>query len=183
MTAQTSIDPFREMNRYDERDEDWPSSEVFEEPRRTLQNYWRKFHAVRDCGAGKVAYVEKTNSRPVDEKYEYSLRCWKCGHKVPEDEILFIGGEWFNNVGWLEYGDTTADLWLPEDRVLELGPDPDVAEYDAFDERWFRVLKPVLHIITVLGIFVLLTHAVNSGSVESGAGAVILSILYGKLAG
>jgi len=61
--------------------------------------------------------------------------------------------------------------------------DPDVAEYDAFDERWFRVLKPVLHIITVLGIFVLLTHAVNSGSVESGAGAVILSILYGKLAG
>jgi len=128
MTAQTSIDPFREMNRYDERDEDWPSSEVFEEPRRTLQNYWRKFHAVRDCGAGKVAYVEKTNSRPVDEKYEYSLRCWKCGHKVPEDEILFIGGEWFNNVGWLEYGDTTADLWLPEDRVLELGPDPDEDE-------------------------------------------------------
>lgn len=122
--CQTSIDPFREINRYDERDEDWPSAEVFEEPRRTLGNYWMKFHAARDCGARKVAYVENTNHRPTSEKYEYSLRCWQCGHRVDEDEVLFVGGEWFNQVGWLEYGNTIEDLWMPPERVVELGPDP-----------------------------------------------------------
>lgn len=125
MSKQKNIDPFREMNCYDERDEDWPSAEVFEASRRTLGNYWMKFHAARDCGARKVAFVENTNHRPVSEKYEYDLLCWECGHRIDEEEVLFIGGDWFSEHGWLEYGRPIEDLWLPPERILDLGPDPD----------------------------------------------------------
>lgn len=128
MTEQKNIDTFREMNRYDERDEDWPSAAVFETPRRTLGNYWMKFHAARDCGARKVFLIENTNHRPTSEKYEYSLRCWQCGHRIDEDEVLFIGGDWYSEHGWREYGRPLEDLWLPQSRVVELGPDPDRAE-------------------------------------------------------
>lgn len=125
MTEQTQIDPFRGMNRYDDRDADYPSDAVYEHPRRTLGQGWTKFHAARDCGARNVAYVEQTSRRPVSEKYEYELRCWDCGHEVPEGEILFIGGDWYSEHGWLEYGKTIDDLYLPPERVLDLGPDPD----------------------------------------------------------
>jgi hypothetical protein len=113
------------MNRYDERDEDWPSAAVFEPPRRTLGNYWVKFHATRDCGAQKVALVENTSHRPTSEKHEYSLRCWDCGHRIDETEVLFVGGDWFSQHGWQYFGRLVDDLWLPRKRVLELGPDPD----------------------------------------------------------
>lgn len=122
---QTSIDPFHELNRYDERGEDWPSAEVFKEPRRTLGNRWAKFHAARDCGSRNVAFVENTTHRPTSEKYEFSLRCWQCGHEIDEDEVLFIGGDWFSEHGWMEYGRPLEDLWIPPERVLELGSDPD----------------------------------------------------------
>lgn len=125
MTEQQKPDTFSEMNRYDERDEDWPSAEVFEEPRRTLGNNWAKFHAARDCGARNVAFVENTTHRPISETYEYSIRCWQCGHHVDEDEVLFIGGDWWHEHGCLEYGKTLEDLFIPPERVLELGPDPD----------------------------------------------------------
>lgn len=127
-TEQAALDTYREMNRYDGRDEDWRSDAVYTEPRRTLANGWMKFHAVRDCGARKVYYVEETNSRPTSETYEYALRCWDCGHRVDEDDVLFIGGEWFDQHGWLAYGNTTDKLNLPADRVLDLGPDPDREE-------------------------------------------------------
>jgi hypothetical protein len=123
-TEQTTINTFREMNRYDGHDEEYPSDVVFKHPRRTLANYWEKFHAARDCGARNVAYVEKTSPRPVGEKYEYELRCWSCQHRVPEDEVLFIGGDWFSQHGWKHYGRPLDDLWLHEDRVLDLGPNP-----------------------------------------------------------
>lgn len=125
MTDQTSIDPFRELNRYDDRDEDWPSSAVYEAPRRTLANGWRKFHADCECGSGNVYYVESGTGRPSSGKYEYRLRCWSCGHTVPEDEILFVGGQWWSEYGWQHYGRMLEDLRLPTERVLDLGPDPD----------------------------------------------------------
>lgn len=124
-TEQSSIDPFSEMNRYDERHEEWPSAEVYEQPRRTLANNWAKFHAAQDCGARNVAFVESTHSRPLSEKYEYRLRCWECGYRIDEAEVLFIGGDWYSEHGWLTYGKAIEDLYLPPDRVLELGPDPD----------------------------------------------------------
>jgi hypothetical protein len=124
-TRQTSIDPFREMNRYDDRHEDWPSDAVHEPPRRTLGEYWAKFHATRDCGARNVAFVENTTSRSLGPKWQYSLRCWDCGYRIEEDDILFIGGDWYSKHGWREYGKPLEDLHLPRERVLELGPDPD----------------------------------------------------------
>lgn len=124
-TEQANIDTFAEMNRYDERHADWPSAEVFEEPRRTLHNYWAKFHAARDCGARNVAFVEDTNFRTTGDKYEFRLRCWNCGYRIDEDEVLFIGGEWYSQHGWQHYGRAVEDLNLPRDRVLKLGPDPD----------------------------------------------------------
>jgi hypothetical protein len=127
-TQQASIDPFREMNRYDDRDEDWPSAAVFEEPRRTLGNYWRKFHAARDCGTDNVRFVENTTTRPISEEYEYRLYCWNCRHEVPEDEVLFVGGDWYSEHGWLHYERPLEDLFIPDERVLDLGPDPDREE-------------------------------------------------------
>lgn len=127
-TEQTSIDPFQDLNRYDERDEDWPSSAVYEEPRRTFHNGWRKFHAARECGTDRVRYVEETRTQSSDDRYEYRLYCWDCGYEVPEDEVLFIGGEWFSQHGWKAFGQMLENLCLPQDRVLDLGPDPDQTE-------------------------------------------------------
>ena len=122
---QQKLDLYREMNRYDGRHAEWPSAAVFEPPRRTLANYWRKFHAARDCGAAKVSFLEETGHKPVSDKYEYRLFCWDCGHEIDEDEVLFIGGDWYSQHGWLTYGRPLDDLRLHRDRVLELGPDPD----------------------------------------------------------
>lgn len=125
MTEQTHIDPFREMNRYDGRNDEYRSAAVYEEPRRTLGNYWKKFHAARDCGAGNVSYIEQTTHNSAGDKHEYDLRCWECGHRVPEEEVLFVGGDWYSEHGWLEYGSMIDDLYLSPERVLELGPNPD----------------------------------------------------------
>lgn len=125
-TGQQSLDLYRELNRYDGRDEDWPSDEVFEPPRRTLANGWRKFHAARDCGSDNLAFVEDTNMRmPSSKRYDYRLHCLSCGHKILEDEVLFIGDDWYGETGWKMFHDTIENLWLPNERVLELGPDPD----------------------------------------------------------
>lgn len=123
--VQQRLDLFSEMNRYDERGAVYPSSEVYEHPRRTLHNYWVKFHAARDCGAAKVSYLEETTHRSTGEKYEYRLFCWSCGHDVEEDEVLFIGGDWYSRYGWEIYRRAVEDVRITEDRVLELGPDPD----------------------------------------------------------
>lgn len=122
---QQALDLFRELNRYEGRSKEWPSSEVFEEPRRTLANRWQKFHADRDCGSSNLAFHEQIRRRPTGEKWAYQIYCRSCGYDVPEEEILFIGGEWWSEVGWRHYGRPLDDLRLPEDRVLELGPDPD----------------------------------------------------------
>lgn len=127
-TRQTSIQPFTELNRYDGRDADWPSDEVFTPPRRTLSNWWAKFHATRDCGRRNVRFVEQIGHTSTSEKYHYDLVCWTCGHKIDEDEVLFIGGDWWNEYGWQLYGRGIDSLWLPPERVLELGPDPDESE-------------------------------------------------------
>lgn len=122
---QQTIDPYREMNRYDGLDDDWPSDEVYLPPKRTLANGWQKFHAARDCGQGKLHYVEKSGHRPTGERHEYAIRCWGCGYEIPEEEILFIGGDWWDEYGWQDYGRMLEDLYIPPGRVLELGPDPD----------------------------------------------------------
>lgn len=127
-SRQASIQPFDDMNRYPGLDEEWPSDEVFERPRRTFANGWKKWHAARDCGEGKLHFVENNGHRPTSERYEYSIRCWNCGHKVPEEEILFIGGDWWNEYGWKDYGRMLEDLFIPSERVLELGPDPDESD-------------------------------------------------------
>jgi len=128
MTEQAALDTFREMNNYDGRDEDWPSDAVFEEPRRTLFNGWTKFHAARDCGSSGVSYIEAHTVRPIGPKYEYKLYCRSCNHRVTEDEVLFIGGDWFNEHGILEFGQTIDELQISPDRVLDLGPDPSKEE-------------------------------------------------------
>lgn len=124
-TEQTKIAPYMEMNRYDEREKEWPSAEVYEAPRRTLANGWAKFHAERDCGRRSVRFVESDRHRSVSEKYEFNLRCSQCGYEIPEEEVLFIGGDWYTETGWLEAARSIEDLWLPPERVLELGPNPE----------------------------------------------------------
>lgn len=111
-------------------------------------------------GAASVAYHEVMRGRRTG----ICVDCGRLNHA--STEICLCGGE-------VEANDAPGEHL----------DDPEVAEYDAFDERWFRVLRPAIHIVTVFGIFGLLAHGVNSGSVESGAGAVFLSILYGKFAG
>jgi len=124
-TEQSTLDPHRELNRYDGRHEKWPSKAVFAPPRRTLAEGWQKFHAARDCGSTNVYYIEENGTRHHStDTYEYRLRCGSCGHRVPEDEILFVGGEWYSQYGWQSFGRPIEDLRLPADRVLELGPDP-----------------------------------------------------------
>ncbi|WP_135306336.1 hypothetical protein [Haloarcula amylovorans] len=127
-SEQAALDTYRELNRYDDRHKDYRSSAVYESPRRTVGNHWMKFHATRDCGTGKVYYIESTTRGTASEKYGFDLRCWDCGHRVDEDEVLFIGGDWYGQEGILAYGDTADKLNLPADRVLDLGPDPDREE-------------------------------------------------------
>lgn len=128
-SQQTAIDPFRELNRYDGRDEDWPSDAVFEPPRRTVANGWRKFHAARDCGFEHVRFTESNSSGfSKTGRYDYSLRCPRCGYQIPEDEVLFIGGQWYEDHGIGIMRETVDNLWLPRDRVVDLGPDPDEDE-------------------------------------------------------
>lgn len=124
-TTQTTLDPYREMNRYDDRHADYPSEAVYEPPRRTLANGWKKFHADRDCGRDTVRYVEHTSHRPVGERYEFKLYCSRCGYEIPEDEVLFIGGDWYSKHGWQSYGRSLEDLFIPPERVLGLGSDPE----------------------------------------------------------
>lgn len=127
-TRQASIQPFDDLNRYDGRDEEWPSDEVFAPPRRTMANYWVKFHADRDCGKRNVRFVEDNSHHTTSERYEYDLVCWGCGYEIPETEVLFIGGDWWHEHGCWAYGRPLDDLFMPPERVLELGPDPDEDE-------------------------------------------------------
>ena len=124
-SRQQSLVPFREMNHYDGLDDDWPSDEVYLSPKRTLANGWAKFHADRGCGRRKLHYVEMNGHRPTSDRYEYEIYCYNCGYRIPEEEILFIGGDWWSENGWMEYGRPLEDIFLPPDRVLELGPAPD----------------------------------------------------------
>lgn len=121
---QASVHPFRDMNRYKGRNKDWRSDEVFKPPRRTKTNDWVKYHATSDCGS-RVCYIEDTKSALCEDKYEYKLMCKSCGFEVDEDEVLFIGGQWWKDYGATEYGGTLEDLYLPEERVVGLGPNPD----------------------------------------------------------
>ena len=125
MCEQTSIDPFRELNRYDDHDTDFRSSAVYDMPRRTASNGWRKYHADRDCGSRRVRYVESDASVYSSDKYDYDLFCWDCGYPIPESEVLFVGGDWYREHGWKHFGRPLEDLFLLPDRVLELGPTPD----------------------------------------------------------
>lgn len=133
-TRQTSIQPFDEMNRYDGRDratdDGHPiaSDEVYAPPRRTRGNGWVKFHANRDCGEQNVRFVEHTSWYTTSERHRYKLYCFSCRYEVRENEILFIGGDWWDEHGWRTYGRGLDDLFIPPERVLELGPDPDESE-------------------------------------------------------
>lgn len=124
MSKQTVIDTFRELNHYTGRQKDWPSDEVFTSPRRTMENGWKKFHAARDCGSDTVRFIEKTGTNVTAEKYAYNIHCSSCGYKIPEEEVLFIGGDWYREDGLFAYGRPLEDLHLPEHRVLSLGPQP-----------------------------------------------------------
>lgn len=125
---QESIDPFRHQNRYNDRNADWPSEEVFTHPLRTIHNGWQKWHADRDCGRETVNYLENNSGRVAGERYEYVLYCFNCGHKVPENEVLFIEDDWYYDHAMNVHEAMFDDLWLPSERVLELGPNPDMDE-------------------------------------------------------
>lgn len=125
---QSKIDLFSHQNRYNERDEDYPSSEVYEHPLRTFANGWKKWHASRDCGRSKIHYLEMNHSKPVGDRYEWILYCFECGHEIPEDEVLFIDYEWFNQFAIDVYDERFDELWLPQERVLEIGPNPNSDE-------------------------------------------------------
>lgn len=133
-TRQTSIQPFDDMNRYEGRhdalDDGFPiaSDEVYAPPRRTRANGWVKFHAHRDCGEQNVRFVEHTSWYTSSERHEYRLYCFSCRYKVDEHHVLFIGGDWWSEHGWRTYGRPLDDLYIPPERVLELGPDPDEDE-------------------------------------------------------
>lgn len=126
-TKQRPLDMFREMNRYSEYDEDYRSSAVYTQPRRERFNDWRKYHATHDCGK-EVVFVESTGDSLTSERYEYDLFCTACKYRVDEDDVLFIGGEWFEHEGWKHYGRPLSDLRLPPERVLSLGTDPNETE-------------------------------------------------------
>jgi hypothetical protein len=128
---QTSIQPFDDMNRYDGRhcrtDDGYPinSEAVYAPPRRTRANGWVKFHATHDCGKQNVRFIEHTSWYTSSERHEYRLYCGSCRHRVDEADVLFIGGDWYQEWGWRTYGRGLDDLFIPPERVLELGPDPD----------------------------------------------------------
>lgn len=124
-SEQTTIDPFRELNCYDDHDAEFRSSAVYDTPRRTASNGWRKYHADRDCGSRRVCYVESDASVYSSDKYDYDLFCWDCGYSIPESGVLFVGGNWYREHGWKHFGRPLEDLFLPTDRVLGLGPTPD----------------------------------------------------------
>ena len=145
---QTVIEPFRELNNYHGRGKDYRSEEVFASPRRTLDNGWQKFHADRDCGSNNVRFIEETSHSSTGERWSYNIYCGDCGHKIPEDEILFVGGQWYRENGWQGYGRPIEDLHLPEHRVLSLGPQPSEDE---------------------------LTHALNLTRIEGNASALGIS--------
>lgn len=124
-TFQRNLDLFRIQNRYEGSREDHQSKTVFAQPRRTLINGWLKFHADRQCGNNRLRYIEANSHKPAADRFEFKIHCAQCGYEVPEEEVLFIGGEWFREVGWKAIQKPLENLHLPEDRVLELGPDPD----------------------------------------------------------
>ncbi|QLG63060.1 hypothetical protein [Halorarum salinum] len=91
-------------------------------PQRRFQNGWKKFHAERDCGAQTVWYIENAwmHADP------WTLYCCRCTSAVHEDEVLFVNDSWFNEFNEEHgYRGSFEDFTLSEDRVLELGPDPD----------------------------------------------------------
>jgi len=124
-SKQTHIDPFRELNRYEGSDKEYRSAEVYEPPRRTAVHGWKKFHATHDCGSDNVVFTEdRAGGISSSPKYDYDIWCRKCGFKLDEDQVLFIGGQWYTEVGWKTYRRPLDDLHIPSHRVLELGPNP-----------------------------------------------------------
>lgn len=126
---QKKIDTFAELNRYPNRDKQYPSTEVFTHPLRTTKNGWKKFHATNECGR-EVYYMESPTNGSLGEKWEFQLYCHHCGHKVNESNVLFIGGDWWSENGWEYYEGMLGNLFLPEERIIDLGPDPDREEVE-----------------------------------------------------
>lgn len=114
------------MLNYDDRDADFRSKEVYEPPRRTVSNGWVKFHAdpMHDCGSNNVRFIERQGGKAIGERYEYDLYCMSCGYQVDEEDVLFLGGEWYAENGWEVYGRPVEDVNMPDERVLALGPSP-----------------------------------------------------------
>lgn len=75
-----------------------------------------------------VRYLEYDSRSYTTESFAYDLYCMSCGHKVDESEVLFVGGEWYDRHGFEEFGRPVEDLFIPPERVLELGSDPDEDE-------------------------------------------------------
>lgn len=123
------IDKYKAMIGYEDRNVDLRSSEVYEPPRRTISNRWVKFHAdpKRDCGSRNVHFIE-TQRNAIGEKYEYDLYCANCRQRVNEENVLFIGGEWYADKGWEAYQRPVEDIHMPSERVVELGPNPSEEE-------------------------------------------------------
>ena len=115
---------FSRMNRYEGRTSEFGSEVVFTPPRRTMANGWAKFHATRGCGDQSVRYTEVTDRSARWGRSEYELTCSSCQHAVDEDEVLFIGGDWFREKGASTYGRPIDRLQLSSEKVLELGPNP-----------------------------------------------------------
>jgi len=123
---QSNIDDFRHQNRYEGRHGSSPSDEVYKKPLRTRSNGWLKWHS--SCGRDTLHYIENTDLNPVDERYEWEIYCFECGHDIPENEVLFIDSEWYYEYGYDIYEQTFDSLFIPPERVIELGSDPESHE-------------------------------------------------------
>lgn len=128
-TQQQKLDLYRVLNRYPNATDDFRSDAVYKPPLRTLTNWWQKYHARHDCGH-VVRYIESSTSVVHSDKYEFDLYCTRCKHRVDETDVLFIGGDWFEQHGWEFFERPLEDLRLPAHRVCELGPDPDREELE-----------------------------------------------------
>lgn len=118
----------RTYTRDDGTEGEIPPDEVFLPPIRTKANGWRKWHASHDCGRNTVSYVESNTPQRTSERYDWKLYCFRCGRGVRWKDVLYISEEWYYDRLPAHNGPRFADLWLGEERVLDLGPDPIEAE-------------------------------------------------------
>jgi hypothetical protein len=102
-----------------------PPDEIFMPPLRTAANGWQKYHAAQDCGEKMVVYTENTSTpQRTTKRYDWKLACRRCDHYIRWQDVLYISEEWFYDRAEAIGHRMFDNLWLSEEQVLDLGPDP-----------------------------------------------------------